>query len=135
MIQLLPQVAITKPAEDSRLTDGTDTIEWTTEWKRWDGFDYSAEYVDYENDPDIPPIAYNLKLSDNGGVSWTFPDGTGAQAGVYDPSQSFTGTSYVWNYGGLSKSDVVVRLEAYRTCAECTDTHYAYHQVVYKVDP
>ena len=133
----LPRVVITKPSSSDELNNpSTIQIEWTVEWKRWDGEKYTSAYSD--SFTENQPLLYVLMYSDDGGASWRFiQDGTVNQHIGYLPTLSdgsldnahiVTSSPYYWSTPGSSfpEGTYIIRVEAYR---RNFNLHYSYHQV------
>lgn len=125
-IEQVPYITIVTPTEIDEIDNPQDiTVQWSIEWKRWDGKSYS----DYQyNNP--PPVIYALKYSSDGGKTWRYvqddqptspgerPDDLHKIEGVnsytvYTPENKFPIGSYIF------------MIEAFR---RDIPNHYAFHQ-------
>jgi len=125
-IEQVPYVTITSPTEIDEIDNPQSiTIQWTIEWKRWDGKPYS----DYTY-TDPPPVVYAVKYSTDGGKTWRY---------VQDDQPTFPGerpddthkiedaTSYLLNtpVDKFPIGTYIFMVEAYR---RDIGNHYAFHQ-------
>jgi type II secretory pathway pseudopilin PulG len=133
----LPRVSITKPVPADDLSSPASVqIEWTDEWKRWDGEKYTSGYSDTFSESET--LIYVLMYSDDGGTSWKFvqddsvnddvgylPTTTG---GAVDTSHTVSSSPYTWSTPAskFPEGTYIIRLEVYRSNF---NLHYSYHQV------
>ena len=127
-IPQVPRVALTKPDDLTDLSNPTSiAMEWSAEWKRWDGQKYTPNYP--ATFSETTPTFYTVLYSDDGGANWKHPqDGSTATPGTR-PSSSYRQTSTTYNLstpvGTFPKGSYILRVEAYRNDV---NLHYANHQ-------
>ncbi len=141
-IQQLPRVEIKAPTLVDEIDDPeTISVEWKTEWKRWDGAKYTDAYPDdfAEDDRDV---AYRLLYSKDNGTTWqnmrtdetTRPgkldwiDGVGPDASKTLSDWNAGGDeTYTWNTPAdtFPKGTYLIRVEAFR---RDNGRHYARHE-------
>ena len=131
-IEQVPYVTITSPTEIDEIDNPQSiNIQWTTEWKRWDGNRYS----DYTYPPNyqFPPLIYAVKYSADGGKTWKYvqddqPTSPGERP---DDAHKIENTTSSTSYTLNTPSDkfpigtYIFMVEAYR---RDIGNHYAYHQ-------
>jgi len=124
-IDQVPYVSITSPTEIDEINNPENiNIQWTLEWKRWDGKPYS----DYTY-TDPPQVIYAVKYSSDGGKSWKYvQDDQPASPGERpDDIHKVESMSYTLNTPA-SKFPIgtyIFMVEAYRKDIQ---NHYAFHQ-------
>lgn len=124
-IEQVPYVSITSPTEIDEINNPENiNIQWTLEWKRWDGKPYS----DYTY-TDPPQVIYAVKYSSDGGKSWKYvQDDQPASPGERpDDIHKIESMSYTLNTPA-SKFPIgtyIFMVEAYRKDIQ---NHYAFHQ-------
>lgn len=124
----LPRVVITQPNDLTDLTDPTTIdVQWTSEWKRWDGQKYTRNYA---NDfADGGTLSYVVMYSSDSGQTWRYADDrTPAQPGVRPPSGHMTNsTSFSWDVptADFPSGSYIVMVEAYR---DDRVLHYSNHK-------
>ena len=140
-VKQLPRVQIVAPTIVSEIYDpAAITVQWKSEWKRWDGLKYTAAYADTFAEVETD-LAYVLLLSRDGGRNWTNLK-TGAVAtpgtlprlatGVIDPASIWldggTGDE-AWNWSTPAASypegSYFIRIECFR---QAENLHYSFHQ-------
>jgi len=127
----IPLLEITSPNTYDEINNPTTIdIKWNTQWKRWDGNNYTEEYPnDYK---ESTPLVYAIKYSNDNGKTWYYCD---------DNSITFAGrkeilktlpvssSSYPWDVSNASKfpkGSYIIRVECFR---KDIDLHYSYDQV------
>lgn len=128
-IPQVPRVEITSPNDITDLDDPSSiSIQWTTEWLRWDGRAYTSSYS--SSFTESASVSYAVMYSTDNGKTWKFvQDDTTASPGERPASSSHleTGSSYTWSTPSskFPKGNYLIRVEAYRDDREL---HYAQHQ-------
>ncbi|MGC8889290.1 MAG: type IV pilus modification PilV family protein [bacterium] len=124
-IEQVPYITITSPTEIDEINNPqTIEIQWSLEWKRWDGKSYS----DYQyNNP--PVVIYAVKYSSDGGKTWRYvqddqPTSPGERP---DDVHKIEATSYILNTPAnkFPNGTYIFMVEAYRRDIQ---NHYAFHQ-------
>ncbi|HOP55759.1 MAG TPA: prepilin-type N-terminal cleavage/methylation domain-containing protein [bacterium] len=127
-IEQVPYITITFPTETEEINDPPDiTIQWTTEWKRWDGKNYS-DYT-YTNPPSV---IYAVKYSTDGGKTWKYvQDDKSTSTGERPDDDTHTiepdDTSYTLSTPAnkFPIGTYIFMVEAFR---RDIPNHYAFHQ-------
>jgi len=130
-IPQIPLLDLTNPnTYDEFNNPDTINIQWNTQWKRWDGNNYTAEYPDDYSES--TPLVYAIKYSNDNGKTWYYCD---------DNSITFAGrkeilktlpisfSSYPWDVSDASKfpkGSYIIRVECFR---KDIDLHYGYDQI------
>lgn len=125
-IEQVPYITITSPTEIDEINDPPSvTIQWTMEWKRWDGKNYS-DYT-YTNPP---PVIYAVKYSTDGGKTWKYVQDDQATSTGERPDDTHkieNVTSYILNTPAnkFPIGTYIFMVEAFR---RDIPNHYAFHQ-------
>ncbi|MBC7321069.1 hypothetical protein H5T89_10550 [bacterium] len=124
-IEQVPYVTITAPTETDEINNPESiTIEWSLEWKRWDGKPYS-DYT-YTNPPQV---IYAVKYSTDGGKTWKYiqDDQSTSPGERPDDTHKLESTSYIVNTPAnkFPIGTYMFMVEAYR---RDIPNHYAFHQ-------
>ena len=133
--ELPPRILITSPTEITDIQNPTSIpIQWSTQWKRWDGQKYSGSFsASYAGNEST--LEYVVMYSKDGGKNFVYvQDGTPATPGVRPTSSSYRiadfgvgDETYNWPTPaiGFPEGSYVIRIEAYRVGS---NLHYSYHQ-------
>ncbi|HEY9724388.1 MAG TPA: hypothetical protein V6D47_20465 [Oscillatoriaceae cyanobacterium] len=147
VIRLQPLVNASAPVANTTVSGGSTTVTWTYGWTRWDGNFFSnafadADYTSFESEP-----VFNLKYSQDNGNSWNFiNDDHQAYAGYYDSTEEVNSTiggatyaagppasySKTWTFPGHMGHSLVLRIECFRSQANCQQVNYSYVDVPFK---
>jgi type II secretory pathway pseudopilin PulG len=127
-IRQLPQVSIQQPNDITEIANpGSIPIQWSQEWKRWDGQKYTPGYANGFSE--TTPIVYAVTYSDDGGKTWKYaqddlPASPGVRPGV---AHQVTGTTYTLSTPAnrFPQGSYILRVEGHRANIAL---HYAYHQ-------
>jgi hypothetical protein len=140
-IKQLPRLQVRNPTLVTELEDPvTIPVRWSTEWRRWDGNQYTSNYpvVFAENEAEL---VYVLMYSADGGATWkNMRDESPAEPGVIpwingvgpDPAKTLTDQNVnadeTWNWptpaGSFPEGTYLVRIESYRASESL---HYSQH--------
>lgn len=131
----VPQVVIVTPNDTTELTNPASiTVQWTTNWLRWDGKKYTASY------PNPPPgfsesdgvLRYTLLYSADNGKTWLYMDddspatpGAPNMGLLHNDLNANAGESYTWDVAALVEASYLIRVEAYRSN---NPLHYSFHE-------
>jgi hypothetical protein len=130
-IPQVPLVSISTPAVTDEFSNPTTiSVVWASTWTRWDSQPYTASYTSaYAG----PTLSYNLKVSKDGGTTWSFINSAGvtvslpvARAGVYNSAYAVT-SPIPWDVSSVSsypQANYLLMVEAYESRA----LHRSYHQ-------
>lgn len=127
-IPQLPRIAITDPNDLTDLANPTSiTVQWSEEWKRWDGQSYTPNYGSTFSE--TTATFYTLMYSDDGGATWKHVQDDSAATPATRPPSAYrqTTTSYSLSTPDdkFPRGSYLLRVEAYR---DDVNLHYAYHQ-------
>jgi type II secretory pathway pseudopilin PulG len=136
-VRQLPRVSVTDPNQYTDLKNPPSVkIAWTTEYKRWDGKQYSASYLTAYVADTSDALTYVVMYSPSNGApdpdkgnptGWLYTDGTPATLGARNLGKGTTATQYLLSTPGgtFPEGNYVFRVEAYRNNYPL---HYSFHQ-------
>lgn len=125
-IDQVPYVTITSPAEIDEINDPQNIVlQWTIEWKRWDGKSYSD--YQYSNPP---VVVYAAKYSSDGGKTWRYvqddqPTSPGERP---DDAHKIEGTTAYTIYTPADKFPIGTYIFMVEVFRRDIPNHYAFHQ-------
>ncbi|MDJ0974996.1 MAG: prepilin-type N-terminal cleavage/methylation domain-containing protein [Planctomycetota bacterium] len=137
----LPRLQIQSPTLITELEDPVSiVVRWSTEWKRWDGLNYTESFADTFAE-DETNLTYVLMYSTDGGKSWRhMTDNTEATPGEMpwiegtgpDPAKTVADgnnggdESWIWSTpaAGFPEGSYLIRIEGYRNTESL---HYVQH--------
>lgn len=130
----LPRLYITKPDPSDLLENpGSIEIEWSGDWKKWNGEKFTSSYSDSFSESET--LSYVILYSDDGGSTWkNVKDNSAATLGkiprnadgTVNTSLIVTSSPYSWSVSGFPQGTYFIRAECYR---DNFNLHYSYHQV------
>ncbi|MFN4150400.1 MAG: hypothetical protein ACK4IX_05610, partial [Candidatus Sericytochromatia bacterium] len=142
------------PIEAKEVKNGAIEIDWLTNWKKWDGSDYSIGYRNKNWKETDVTVYYHVLASSDSGSTWKYINTSGslgatAKAGVLDlnntsalvtcDSSCLASTDVVktinWDVSSLPQGSYLFRIEAFRksntlntSSLDFLKQHYSYHQ-------
>jgi hypothetical protein len=142
----LPRVELTYPTLTTELDNPSAIpVRWRTQWKRWDGRNYTDAYSDTFVEPSAD-LRYVLLYSRDAGRTWRYmADDQIAEPGVLplvggapDPARTVADTgaadqTWLWSTpaGDFPEGGYLLRIEAYRATRHL---HYSHHMERVYVD-
>jgi len=140
----LPRVEIRQPTLITELRDPDEiTVQWATEFCRWDGEKYTQYYPDGFDEPTwLADLRYVLLYSDDTGKTWRYMiDDTEAELGerpdamyVFADLDADDDEYYTWDVSDqvrFPEGSYLVRVETYR---ENKVSHYSQHMEKIYID-
>jgi hypothetical protein len=138
-IKQLPRISIVSPTVTTELEDPeTITLQWKTEWRRWDGRPYTSSYPSNFTE-NVADVVYVPMYSTDGGTSWlslmndapATPGVVPYAGGVPDPARTLRDRSsgdetYEWSTPAtrIPRGYYHIRVDAYRASERL---HYSQH--------
>ena len=133
----LPRLQIRQPTIITELSDPDEiTVQWSTEFRRWDGQNYTQYYPDdFEDDTWLSDLRYVLMYSKDNGETWQYMDddaqatpGECPESPGYLLQDAFPDDdeTYAWEVPDdeFPQGSYLIRVEVYR---DTKPLHYAYH--------